>query len=213
MAAHSSFKHKPAALLRFQVIKHESPDEPDRSSILQIPKKKHQEGKFSTGVGRESERCTAERPESFFYSARGGCRQWFFWEGLARWSLPLVQRLGLCLVAWCEERNWFVDVCVFVFSSVERISRGREKGGGAGGERERWLWAVTHKAHGASLIVWRSSAGSQRFSVRTHEARGFAPTSCTTWVQADAEERRTAHTRRDGACTAAPSKYTHNKLE
>lgn len=36
MAAHSSFKHKPAALLRFQVIKHESPDEPDRSSILQV---------------------------------------------------------------------------------------------------------------------------------------------------------------------------------
>lgn len=39
MATHSSFKHKPAALLRFQVIKHESPDEPDRSSILQIFKK------------------------------------------------------------------------------------------------------------------------------------------------------------------------------
>lgn len=39
MAAHSSFKHKPAALLRFQVIKHKSPDEPDRSSVLQIFKK------------------------------------------------------------------------------------------------------------------------------------------------------------------------------
>lgn len=65
MAAHSSFKHKPAALLRFQVIKHESPDEPDRSSILQILKK-CQERKFSTGVERESERRTAQRTGTVF---------------------------------------------------------------------------------------------------------------------------------------------------
>lgn len=154
MAAHSSFKHKPAALLRFQVIKHESPGEPGRSSILQIFKKTSGGEVQHRSRKREREaRSTAYRERSF-YSARG--LQTVVGEGGSRAGVCRLCK-GWACASWMGGRSRTA-----VFGCGE-MGRGRRR------ERERWLGpAVTHKARCAGLIVWRSPA---------HEARGFAATS------------------------------------